>query len=290
MGDFMRWTLLAMAVLVAGGEVSAHPGHAPLVASANAVITPERLDLPASKGRKLAITVWPALGNDGPVVIFGHGLGGEPEAYRGLFELWAMTGTTVVAPVEPDSRANSDHDKVDLPTGFGLRTEDLMIARGYVAQRFPKRPVFLAGHSYGSLFAMMGGGAVTAAGPLNGPPVAGVVAFSTPGKIQGVVKPDSFASLKVPLLLVTGTEDTVPGFVPDAADHRFPFDSAAPGDKMLVTFKGGAHDLAIRPGLPSSVSAALSAAFFEAYGRPDPDARAEFRKFKSTGTYTVEVR
>lgn len=285
----MRLMILAAAALALCGSASAQSAPQPAPAAGNLNFKPERVELPASKGRKLPVTIW-AIGNStGPVVIFNHGLGGEPEAYRGLLETWAMLGLTVVAPIEPDSHASPGYESVDLPTGFGLRTEDLMIVRGYVASRYPRTPVFLAGHSYGSLFAMMGGGAVTAAGPLGGPPVAGVVAFSTPGKIEGVVQPTTFASLKVPLLLITGTADTVPGFVPNAADHRFAFDTAAPGDKMLVTFKDGAHDL-VRGGASTSTAWALSAAFFEAYSQTDPAMRAEFRAIKPAADHTIEIR
>ena len=287
----MRFVILAAAALALCGPASAfpssigghdHPGRADHAG-------PETLDLPVSNGRKLPLSVWQGAA-DGPVVIFLHGMGGEPAAYKAMLDRWAAKGITIVAPTEPDSRANPDHAKVDLPTGFGLRTEDLMATRGYVAARFKGRPVVLAGHSYGSLFAMMGGGAVSPAGPLAGPPIAGVIAFSTPGKIPGVVLPTSFATLKVPTLLVTGTEDTVPGFVPNAKDHRFAFDTAAPGDKMLVTFTGAGHDLAARPGPAFDAVADLSLAFIDAYARGDAKAKARLRAMPSTATTTIEIR
>jgi alpha-beta hydrolase superfamily lysophospholipase len=278
---------VAAAALALCGPALAHPGHAP--AKAQAAAAPETLTLPVSNGRSLPVSLWNGAGK-GPVVIFLHGMGGEPAAYRALFDRWVADGITVVAPTEPDSHSNPDFAKIDLPTGFGMRTEDMMVTRGYVAQRFAGRKVFLAGHSYGSLFAMMGGGAITAAGPLSGPPIAGVVAFSSPGKIPGVVQPTTFASMKAPLLLFTGTEDTVPGFVPNATDHRFAFDTAAPGDKMLVTFKGGNHDLVARPGKPFDTAAALSARFIDAYAKADPKAEAAVRAFPSTADLTVEVR
>ncbi len=283
----MRLMFVAAAALALSGPALAHPGHAPAKAVAPAM--PETLQLPVSNGRKLPVSVWNGAGK-GPVVIFLHGMGGEPAAYRTLFDRWADKGITIVAPTEPDSHSNADFAKIDLPTGFGMRTEDMMVTRSYVAQRFAGRKVFLAGHSYGSLFAMMGGGAVTAAGPLSGPPIAGVVAFSSPGKIPGVVQPTTFAAMKAPVLLFTGTEDVVPGFVPNATDHRVAFDTAAPGDKMLVTFKGGNHDLVARPGKAFDIAAALSARFIDAYARADPKAEAAVRAFPSTTDTTVEVR
>src|SRR5690349_7959058 len=121
-----------------------------------------------------------------------------------------------------------------------------MVARGYAAKAFPGQPQVLAGHSYGSLFAMIGAGAKSPAGALGGPPVAAVRALSTPGKIHGLVADDAFATLNPPLMIVTGTKDVVPGFVANPADHRFAFDTAPKGNKVLLTVPGGDHDLMIR--------------------------------------------
>lgn len=268
--------LLMVAALAAGMPLApsgAHPGHQQ--ASTSSSVTKQVVDLPASGGRKVHLTLW-ATPNRHPrgVVIFGHGMGGTPDAYLPFLEALVAHGYSVIAPLAVDSRSSPDREKYDLPKGFAARVEDLMVARGFVAQRFAGQKVALAGHSYGSLFAMMGGGAKTPAGMLSGPPVAAVLALSTPGRIPGVVPDDAFRSLSAPLMLITATADTVPGFVANARDHRLAFDTAPAGRRYLLTVQDGNHDLMLN-GEPALRSALTRRAltFLDAYVANDPAAR-----------------
>ena len=58
-----------------------------------------------------------------------------------------------------------------------------------------------------------------------------VVAFSSPGVIPGLIGPTAYAKLDVPLLVLTGDRDVVPGFVPDWHDHLKAFETSPAGDK-----------------------------------------------------------
>lgn len=277
-----RFACLAVALIL----VTAAPG----LAEAAAPAAPQSLTVPASNGRTIALSIWRAEKPRG-VVLFGHGLGGAPAAYSALFQRLVGRGYSVVAPLHVDSRTHPDRAKYDQRAGFGARAEDLMIARGFIHQAFPGQPVALAGHSYGSLFALIGAGASTPAGELKGPPVAAVLAFSSPGAIPGLISPTSFATVATPLMMITGDRDIVPGFVPDPAAHRLPFDGAKPGDKWLVTVKGGEHDLVAETDKPAHGAVTdLSLAFLDAYVGQDKAARATLDAADSTSLLSIEKR
>lgn len=286
----MKRTFLSLAALlfVAPSAVARTPHPPRPIATAS--LAPQAIVLPAANGRKLPLSLWLAARPKG-VILFGHGMGGTPANYAALIARWVAGGYSVIAPLSADSMANPHHSSIDLQTGFGLRVEDLMMARGYIAQRFAGQKVILAGHSYGSLFALAGAGAITPAGPLGGPPVSAIMAFSTPGKIRGVVTPTTYARVTAPLLLITGTADTVPGFVPDASEHRFPFDSSAAGGKLLVTVVDGTHGIANTPvDRAFDPVVRLSLTFLDAVVAREPAARRRLAAARSTPLYTLERR
>lgn len=250
----------------------------------------QSIGVAATGGRRLTLNIWRAARPRG-VILFGHGMGGEAGAYRGLIGRWVAHGYSVVAPLSVDSRGHPDRAKFDLPGGFAARVEDLAIARGFLARAFPGQRVALAGHSYGSLFALIGAGASTPAGSQKGPPVAAVLAFSSPGAIPQIVSSATYRTLSAPLLMVTGDQDIVPGFIPDPAAHRLPYDTAPAGDKLLVTVRGGGHDLALT-GDPATAAALgeISLAFLDTHLAGDRGARRRLGRIATTPLFTLERR
>nr|WP_276591684.1 alpha/beta hydrolase [Sphingomicrobium nitratireducens] len=218
---------------------------ASLFVSQPALAAPDRTDTVAVEDRALDLLVWDAQGETpAGIILFGHGHGADPARYEALLEHWAGQGYTVYAPVNVDSRVHPQRDAFTMQTGFIARVTDLQAARAMIAERHPGVPVVLAGHSFGSFLSLLGGGGKTKAMPaLDGPPVAGVLAFSTAGRLPPLLDADAYAGLDGPLLLVTGTQDVVPGFVADWRDHRMAFDGSPAGDKTLLVVEGGAHDL-----------------------------------------------
>lgn len=200
------------------------------------------LPLQVSPQRTTPMAVWEPENVRG-VVLFSTGHGSWPERYDALLQTWRDAGFVVVAPLHVDSVKHPDRDKFSMQQGFGERMADMKAASAYAATRWPGVPVAAAGHSYGTLVSLALGGALAELAPLRDSSVTAVVGYSSPGRIPGLVTPSAYASVAVPVMLVTGDKDLVPGFVSDARDHLYPVESAPAGDKYAVVLAGGDHNL-----------------------------------------------
>lgn len=266
------------------------PAAALQVASAQqtAAITSTRLSIPAPDGRAVLLDIWASPDERG-VVVFSHGFGGAPEAYRRLLSEWAQHGFTVIAPVHIDSQKHPNRDETG-QVAFVTRLVDLSVARAEAARTHPGKPLIVAGHSFGSLMSVIEGGAVTVAGPMGDPAVKGVIAFSSAGNIPNVVTPDTYRTLDSPLLMITGDRDLVPGFADDWRDHRTAFDTSPAGDKTLLIFAGADHQL---PGTADGERfdqiVRATEDFLDAYALNDTAARVRLETFAAQGV-TVERR
>jgi alpha-beta hydrolase superfamily lysophospholipase len=198
--------------------------------------------LQVSPARATTMAVWEPVQVRG-VVLFSTGHGSWPERYDGLLTAWRDAGFAVVAPLHVDSVKYPEREKFSMQQGFGERLADMKAASAYVAKRWPGAPVAAGGHSYGTLISLALGGAMADMAPLRDPSVVAVVGYSSPGRIPGLVTPTTYASVAVPMLIVTGDQDLVSGFVADAKDHLYPVESAPAGDKTALVLAGGDHNL-----------------------------------------------
>ncbi len=249
-------------------------------------------------GRKIALYIWRAP-NPRAATVFFHGAGADPMAYRSLLERWQAAGISVVAPLHVDSQLHPDHDKYDIRRAFSPRLADTGASVAYARSAFPGVKLGAAGHSYGSLFAEIAAGAASNFFGAPKSPVDAVVAFSSPGKIQPFVGPESFKTFTAPLLSLTGDADVVPGAMDDWHDHLYAFQTAPPGDKYAWIGKGvdhlygGAID---RPADPHAMTAAfdeaagLSTQFLRAYLEDDRAARAYLASRPDTPLAHLERR
>lgn len=247
-----------------------------LVPSVAALAAPSRVEpLQVSAQRSTTMAVWEPAQVRG-VVLFSSGHGAWPERYERLFQTWVDAGFAVLAPVHVDSMKYPERDKFTLQQSLGERFSDMRATSAYAAAHWPGKPVAAAGHSLGTLISTALGGALATLGPLRDPSVVAVLGFSSPGKIPGLIGPDSYASLAVPLLEVTGDKDVVPGFVSNPADHLYAVETAPAGDKTGVVLAGGDHNLI--GGEPEALfdrARQLGTAFLQAELLDDPQARAE---------------
>lgn len=286
----IRHAAAAVAVAFSLGLAPAAPVLAQAAPAVAAASTAAHVQLPAPDGRVIDVSVWTAADEQG-VIVFGHGWGSEPSRYHRIIDEWVAHGFTVVAPMHTDSMQHPQHAEATSQSIFITRLVDLAVVRAYVKASHPGKPLVAAGHSFGALNALMEGGAVTVAGPQADPDVRVVVALSSPGTVPGVVNPSSFATVTVPILMVTGDADTVPGFVTEPRDHRLSFDTSPAGDKMLLTFAGGDHSLIGNADAPDfDLIAATTLDFMRAHALGDAEAQARLDRLTAPEGVTLERR
>lgn len=263
------WTLVGAVGLV----LSAVPALADPTASVPLTVSPER---------STTLVTWVPKKVKG-VVLFSTGHGSWPERYDAIVSAWKEAGFAVVAPVHVDSMHHPDRSKFNFHQGFGERIADMKAVSAYAAKTWPGKPVIAAGHSFGTLISLCLGGGLTNLGNFRDPSVKAVLGFSSPGKIPGLIAPKAYANDALPIMVVTGDEDLVPGFVTDWRDHLFPVESAPAGDKFAIVHRGGKHDLVGHPELPGFAGAtAASVDFLKAYALGDAVAKRRLETTKGS--------
>lgn len=284
--------LASLALALTFGLPAGSPalGQAPISMTPEAASAPTLVELAAPDGRRIDVSVWTAAEERG-VIVFSHGFGGEPEAYRRILTEWVADGFTVVAPLHVDSQAHPDRAAFNGPTGFMARIADLAVVRGFVRTTRPGRPLIAAGHSYGSLMSLITGGAVTAVGPRGDADVRAVIALSSAGDLPGLVTPQTWAGLTTPTLTVTGDADLVDDYVTDWRSHRSAFDRSPAGGKMLVVYAGGDHNL-VRDAEAADFAllVRVTTDFMAAHALDDPEAGARLAALTAPEGVTIERR
>jgi alpha-beta hydrolase superfamily lysophospholipase len=232
--------MIGRRTLLAGGAAAAGLWAAGARAAAATPVAEQRQRLRVG-ARETEMSVWtPA--KPKAVALFSTGHGSWPSRYAALAQLLATEGVATVAPLHVDSMHHPDRENFTLEAGFGERIADMRAASGHAAATWRDLPVFAAGHSFGTLTALCLGGGLAYAGPFRDPAVRAVLAFSSPGRIPGLVQPTAYTTVSVPVMLVTGTADLVPGFVTDPADHLLAPQTVA-GPSYALVVDGAAHEL-----------------------------------------------
>jgi len=198
-------------------------------------------------GNVETILVWDAEGEPRGTVLFGHGWGADPTNYERLLDAWTALGFTIEAPRNLDSAKHPRN--AALPTDFmamnqavvGQRMTTMMALRERAAEQ--GLPVVLSGHSFGAFVAMTQAEGKWAFGPLPGPKPAAVLTFSSPGAVPMLVSDASYATLDLPYMMVTGTQDASGTTMPTWEVHRFAFDRSPADDKYLLVVEDGGHNL-----------------------------------------------
>ncbi len=221
------------------------------------------------------------------VVLLSTGHGSWPERYDDAATAWRDAGFAVIAPVHVDSMHYPDRDKFTMQASFMERIADQRAAAAYAARVWPGKPVVAAGHSFGTLIALCLGGGLPHIAPFRDPNVRAVLGFSSPGRIPGLITPTAYATDALPVMIVTGDADVVPGFVTDWHDHLFPIETAPAGDKFGVTYRGGTHELVGKADAAGHAAAiANSVLFLKAYGLNDAAARTALAAKRDTAQET----
>lgn len=239
-----------------------------------------------------------------PVVIFSHGYGGTREAAAYLGEHLATHGFVAIhiqhagsddsiwrgkpEPLVAIARTPITAEMTlarfgDLP--FAIDRIEAMNRVGPLAGRLDVARIGMWGHSFGGVSTMAAAGQRFVGGVSKESRIRAAAVFS-PNRPNGVPEAEAYASIDIPMLYVTGTNDEVPAFNQVLAHRRIAFDHAAGVDQYLVIFSGPDHmawsggpveggraERADNPPAREKVKA-IGLAFWNAYLRNDASARA----------------
>ena len=174
-------------------------------------------------GRAVPLRIWRPTGRPKSLIAFSHGANSRPDKYDRLFAPLAQAGHLVVAPLHADSPDHPGGGKIAREDGIPMRLSDM---RGVLAKYQNGLPGIAAGHSYGALIAQMLGGAD---GQAPAPTISAILAWSPPGPFPPMITAETWKSVARPMLVVTGTADSLPVMAPTWEVHRLSHDiSPAP--------------------------------------------------------------
>ena len=204
-----------------------------------------------------------------PVVIFSHGLGGSVEAAPYLAEAWTKAGYFCLFVQHPGS--DSEVWRPALMQGKnamigrlkGAANGENLIERvgdikfiideltrrnqseGELKGQLDLTKIAMSGHSFGA------GTTLALAGQSYGqygqgtsasdPRIKAAIYLCPPVNVARIVPGKTYAQIKIPGLLLTGTEDVSPIYETRAEDRRRPFDGISAPHQYLVNFKGANH-------------------------------------------------
>jgi dienelactone hydrolase len=247
-------------------------GADPSALSAEASYSPQAGDMPVGvipdgmlrdtkrqKDVELSIE-YPISSGTYPLIVWSHGFGGSPRGYVGFSSWWASHGYVVIKPAHADSGKLPAMKSIDeiwgsqTPADWRNRVDDVKFVLDSIPQLEEKYPelkgkidaahVGVGGHSYGAYTAMLIGGVKTFPGGMSyaDPRVKAVIAMSPqgPGADRGLTE-ESFATLSVPALFLTGTLDRGANESETPEWRRRAFELSPAGDKYLVVLKGARH-------------------------------------------------
>ena len=307
-----RLRILAFSLLLWSGS----PGHAAAPAAYDPLIAPA-LDTVGiqdftitdqRREREIPIRIYALPGTqNAPVVLFSHGLGGSRENGAYLGNHWAARGYVGVFM----QHAGSD-EAVWKDTGRGRRLaamrdaangENLMLRIKDVPAVIDQLTVWnqelghplaglmdlahigMSGHSFGAVTTQSVSGQVAARGMIDAtdPRIQAACAFSPSSPRAGSVDA-AFGSVRIPWMLMTGTEDVSPIGGIDLESRLAVYPALPAGGKYEVVLFGAQHsafgdgsqrrgDGARNPN-HHRVILALSTAFWDAYLAKDDAAKA----------------
>jgi predicted dienelactone hydrolase len=304
---FLLILLLAIVVSIAGGTTHAYD---PLAVPEGADIEPIDLDVVDTKRDRtipLRLFLPPDHAKAAPVILFSHGLGGSREMGAYLGKHWAARGCAAVFLQHPGSdtsvwrdvplgqRMKAMHEAASAKNLL-LRVEDVPAVLDQLdawarskdhefAGRFDLTHVGMSGHSFGAMTTQaVGGQRMPLVQDRYVEPRIKAAVIMSPGSPKGRRDPgDSFADVKIPWLLMTGTEDTAPIGGQTVESRLAVFPALPEGHAYELVLDKAAHSAFTDRPLPRErgtrnpnhhrVILALSTAFWDAFLREDAEAR-----------------
>jgi predicted dienelactone hydrolase len=254
--------------------------------------------------RDLPVRVYlPKSPEPAPVILFSHGLGGSSRGYSYLGKQWAGRGYIVVAVQHPGSDESVWRGSADPAasmkqaangSNFILRVQDIPAVIDELAlwNREPGHPlnnrldldkIGMAGHSFGAVTTQGVSGETFgwAGAKFTDPRIKAALCLSPSCPRLG--KPaKAFGSVKIPWMLMTGTNDVASIGGQNLASRLAVFPALPPGGKYELVLNGADHAAFSDAPIPRSTNnsnhhkaiEALSTAFWDSYLKDDRVAKA----------------
>ncbi len=261
------FALLPIAALGIGFAFAVHRRGEPALPGPLAVEDLETSAVDASRSREIPLRIWvPDAPGPFPVILFSHGVGGEPAAYAALLRSWASHGYVVIAPSHPGSDAKifvalgrparrldqaleDPKNWLDRPKDISFLIDSLPALEQREPQLHGKLDlarIGVGGHSFGaSTTAVIAGVPITLPNQnepttLRDPRPKAFVLLSPTRYGDRGFRAAGWQAMTRPLLAMTGTRDLPsPGI--HYEDRTAPFRDAPPGDKWLIVIEGAEH-------------------------------------------------
>lgn len=261
-----------------------------------------------SRKRDIPIRVYlPAVHSPAPIVIFSHGLGGSCKGNGFMGRHFSARGFVTVFIQHPGSdiavwqgvplrERMANMRKAAGLENFMLRAKDipfLIDELGHLnatnkdlKDRMDLRKVGMSGHSFGAVTTQAVAGQWFLGGrqTLTDPRIKAAIAYSPSSPRESEPATKSFGSVKVPWLLMTGTDDVSPIGNQSAESRLTIFPALPAGGKYEAVLYKAEHSAFTDTALPGDkesrnpnhhrVILGLSTAFWEAYLKGDKLAQA----------------
>ena len=237
----------------------------------------ERSDIwhDAKRNRDVPVKIY---GEQGPVVVFSHGIGENRDSYAWLGRALARNGFRAVHVTHAGT------DRAVLERGYrhlyrAVKQKENWVNRpldvSFVLDRLGVGEAAIAGHSAGAFTAFAAAGLRMSEGTLRDPRIRVAIPMSMP-RLDGVVPEGGYDAIEVPLLNVTGTCDTSIIYRTFPRHRRIPFEATRAPRQYLVTLERANHDTFVVENRMNDEIAALTIAFLRAWMLGDERARAWF--------------
>jgi predicted dienelactone hydrolase len=258
------------------------------------------------RDRKIPLRVYlPKQTEAAPVVLFSHGLGGNRNGSTFLGNHWAEQGYVTVVMQHPGSDESVWRDapvrermaamsKAANGENLLLRIADVPAVIDQLTQwnkqqdhpllgRLDLERLGMSGHSFGAVTTQAVSGQKAMGRPLGTDPRIKAALVLSPSSPRAGQPASAFGSVKLPWMLMTGTDDLSPIGDIDMESRLAVFPALPTGDKFELVLNGAQHsvfndrDLMPRsqPNKPAhhKTILKLSTAFWDAYLRDDKSAK-----------------
>jgi pimeloyl-ACP methyl ester carboxylesterase len=209
---------------------------------------------------------WPkvASGQQVPLIIFSHGIGGSRSGYSYLGKYWANHGYAslhlqhvgsdrslwrgdVFSIIPRLQNAANDNEAIQRVHDLSFALDQLLASEYGVF--INQNRIVAAGHSYGANTVMLAAGANLARSgkniQLRDTRISAAIILSAPPFYGEDDFVPILAGVRIPTLHITCTEDTIniPGYVSPPSDRIKVFDAMGSSLKILTVFQDGSHSV-----------------------------------------------